>query len=164
MNPIDAMLGEFENEMAGTRKVLERLPADRLEYRPHAKSWTMGELASHLAQLPRWVRITLQTDSFDYDPAAMKQQSLGSAADILAEFDRNVADARAALKETEPESLGGTWTFRVLGEERFTLPRAAVYRTFCMNHQLHHRGQFTIYLRMTDTPVPGMYGPSADEV
>jgi uncharacterized damage-inducible protein DinB len=157
------MLGEFDHEMAGTRKVLERTPADRLDYRPHPKSWTLGQLASHLARLPRWVPITLNEPGFDYTPSPV-EEALASPADILAEFDRSVAAARSALASCAPSVLGESWTFRVNGVERFTMPKAAVYRVFCMNHHLHHRGQLTIYLRETDTPVPGLYGPSADEV
>jgi len=163
VNPIEGMLGEFDHEMAGTRKVLERTPADKLGFRPHEKSWTLGELATHLARLPQWVPITLKESEFDYHPDRV-QEALTSPAEILSAFDRSAAAARAALAGCSPAVLGETWTFKVNGVVSFAMPKAAVYRVFCMNHHMHHRGQLTIYLRLTDTPVPGLYGPSADDV
>jgi uncharacterized damage-inducible protein DinB len=163
----DGLLPEFDQEMASTRKVLERCPDDKFGWRPHAKSWTMAELASHVANLPEWTQETLQKDALDYAPAdgsqPYKREAARSGQELLASFDKNVAAARAVLAETSDEAYGKLWTLLAGGQKIFSLPRLAVLRTFVFNHIVHHRGQLSVYLRLNDVPVPALYGPSADE-
>lgn len=157
----DIWLGEFDHEMAGTRKVLERVPEARFDWAPHAKSMTAGALATHIAGIPSWVAPTLQRTELDL--TGYKEQVAQSTEQILAAFERNVEGARAALRACPDDAWGASWSLTGNGHTYFTLPRAAVMRTFVMNHIVHHRAQMTVYLRQLDVPVPALYGPSADE-
>jgi uncharacterized damage-inducible protein DinB len=163
----DTLIPEFDQEMASTRKVLERCPEDKFGWRPHAKSWTMAELASHVAYLPDWARETLKKESLDVAPAdgsqPYKRDAARSTRELLASFDKNVAAARVTIAETSDEAYGKLWTLLGGGKEIFSLPRLAVLRSFVFNHVIHHRGQLSVYLRLNDVPVPALYGPSADE-
>lgn len=163
MTIAQTLLPEWDNEMRNTRRALERVPADRLDFRPHAKSWTLGEIATHIAFLPYWAMITLTTDDLDLAKTP-PNRALGSVAGILAAFDSNVANARGVLADASDERVGSPWTLRQGEQVIFTMPKAAVLRSFVLNHIIHHRGQLTIYLRLTGAKVPGMYGRSADEV
>jgi uncharacterized damage-inducible protein DinB len=159
------ILPEFDHEMANTRKVLERVPEAHADWKPHAKSYSLGELALHLANLPTWAAITLQESGIDLgsgDHSPPRREFVTRAA-LLEAFDRNVAEARAAIAATTDAQMMEPWTLRMGGNEVFTLPKAAVLRSFVMNHPIHHRGQLTVYLRMKDVPLPAIYGPSADE-
>lgn len=156
------MLPEFDQEMASTRKMLEALPDDRLDFRPHEKSWTLGELASHVSNLPSWTAMTLTTTELDLDQD-WSREAPTSREGILAEFDASVAGARPVLEGAAAEDLQVPWTLRTGDQVHFTLPRAAIFRSFVMSHLIHHRAQVGVYLRMLDVAVPGMYGPSADE-
>lgn len=156
------LLPEFDQEMANARKAIERVPADKLDFKPHEKSWTMIELATHLARALSWAGATLAVSEMDlsgYQP----EPALESVDAVLALWDTNVADARAAIAAASDEEFMAPWTLKAGDEVYFTMPRAAVIRSFVMNHMIHHRGQLTVYLRMTGAKVPGMYGPSADE-
>jgi uncharacterized damage-inducible protein DinB len=157
-----SLLPEFEQEMAGTRKVLERVPDEHLDWRPHEKSWTLRDLATHVATLPRWLGVTLTSSSFDY-LTMPRQAPATSRADLLARFDALVKEGRERLTTSSPEAWQQTWTLTAGDRQIFSLPRTASFRTFLMNHLIHHRGQLTVYLRLLNTPVPGLYGPSADE-
>lgn len=162
------MLPEFDHEMATTRRVLERVPDDKLDWQPHEKSMTFGRLASHVAELPGWVMSVLQKDSLDFAPpgspdSPRKAQVFASRQEILETFDRSVASAREAIAATDDETFGKHWTLARGGQTIFNLPRAAVVRTLLLNHVIHHRGQLTVYLRLNDALVPSVYGPSADE-
>lgn len=163
----DTLLPEFDQEMASTRKVLERCPENKFGWRPHAKSWTMAELATHVANLPDWANETLKKESLDYAPAdgsqPYKREPARSSQELLADFDKNVASARTAIAETSDEGYAKLWTLLAGGQKVFSMPRIAVLRSFVFNHIIHHRGQLSVYLRLNDIPVPGMYGPSADE-
>jgi len=161
MNP-QAVFPEFEHEMAGTRRVLERVPDEHLDWRPHEKSFTLRELATHVANLPRWVGITFTTPSFDYLTLPRSEPG-ASAAALLERFDALVAEAREQLTSSTPEAWEDTWSLSAGDRELFAMPRAACYRSFIMNHLIHHRGQLTVYLRLLNVPIPGLYGPSADE-
>lgn len=156
------LLPEFDQETANTRKVLERVPDDRLGWRPHPRSGTLGWLAGHLSNLPSWAAIAIGQDVLELDPN-YKQEVPASRQEILAAFDKNVAAARAAIAGASDERLGSNWTLRVAGRDAFTMPKIAVLRTFVLNHLIHHRAQLTVYLRLLDVPVPALYGPSADE-
>ena len=159
-------LPEFDHEMASTRKVLERIPDDKLDWKAHPKSNTIGWNANHLADLPGWGASILTQPGFDFAPVhgpRYQTPSFKTTNEILELFDRNAATARKAIEAAQDESMGDDWTLR--GGERliFTMPRAAVYRSFLMNHIIHHRAILSVYLRLNDIPVPGLYGPSGDE-
>ena len=161
MGIADALLPEFDHEMAVTRKLLERVPEDKFTWKPHAKSMSLVELATHVANLPSWGAVTLSQSEFDV--AAHRNTAATSRADLLARFDANIAETRAALVgKIDPEMMAA-WTLKHNGQTLFTMPKAAVWRSFMLNHLIHHRGQLSVYLRLNDVPVPAMYGPSADE-
>lgn len=161
-----ALIGEFDHEMANTRKTLERVPDAKFDWKPHAKSFSMGALAGHIAFIPCWARDTIRMPDFDVNPPGgqlAQPPPLKSRADILAFFDKGVAEARAELATVSDQSLMTSWSLLSGGKTVFTMPRVAVLRSMIMNHMVHHRGQLTVYLRMNDLPVPALYGPSADE-
>ena len=161
----DAMLPEFDQEMANTRKTLERVPDDKFDWKPHEKSFAMGGLASHLANLPGWANVTIDMDEFDMAPAGepLRAEQLNSRAAVLETFDRNVAKARAAIVGASDEHLFRSWTLLSGGNKILSMPRVACLRGFVMNHIIHQRAQLGVYLRLNDIPVPSIYGPSADE-
>lgn len=159
---VDHLLPEFDHEMATTRKLLERVPEDRLSWKPHAKSFSLGQLAQHVANLPFWGQVTLEQAELDlmaYPPPA----ELGSRAAILELFEDKVAGARKALVGRTDAELMAPWSLKRGADTMFTMPKATVWRSFVMNHLVHHRGQLSVYLRQQDVPLPSMYGPSADE-
>ena len=157
-----ALLPEFDHEMANTRKSLERVPDDKLGWKPHAKSMTMGALATHLATINHWTDAILGTDSFDAGNAPPNPE-LKSRKEILDAFDHNVSSARKGIAGATDEQLMKPWSFLVKGQSIFTQPRIGVLRGFIMNHTIHHRAQLGVYLRLNDVAVPSIYGPSADE-
>lgn len=162
----DSLLPEFDQEMANTRKTLERVPFDKLDFKPHAKSMTFGALATHLATMPDWAKLTMNMDSFDYAPPGAppyQPPTFASNKEMVETFDKGVAEARAALVAADDGKLLAPWTLMAGGKDIMTLPRVAVIRSFVMNHAIHHRAQLGVYLRLNDIPVPGMYGPTADE-
>jgi len=162
----EALLPEFDQEMANTRKVLERVPAAKFAWKPHAKSFAFGQLAAHVVNMAEWAKLTLESDSFDYAPPGAepyKTPQFDTTEALVAAFDKAIAQARAALQATDDAKMMAPWSLMAGGNVVMTMPRAAVVRTFVMNHLIHHRGQLTVYLRENDIPVPGMYGPSADE-
>jgi uncharacterized damage-inducible protein DinB len=166
MSYSDSILPEFDQEMAGTRKVLERVPEEKLDWQPHAKSHTIGWNANHLAELPAWAVMTLREDSLDMNPAGgqpYRTPKLTTRREILEAFDRNVAEARAALEAVTDEEIMQPWSLLNAGQAIFTMPRAAVIRSFVMNHIIHHRAILCVYYRLNEIPVPGLYGPSGDE-
>jgi uncharacterized damage-inducible protein DinB len=162
----DALLPEFDHEMAGVRKTLERVPDDKLGWKPHPRSNTMGWLASHLANIPMWAVMAIEKDSIDLAPAGEpppRTQVAASSRDVLDSFDKNVAAARAAIAGAGDAKLFESWSLLKGGATVLTMPRVAVLRSFVMNHIIHHRAQMGVYLRLNDLPVPALYGPSADE-
>jgi uncharacterized damage-inducible protein DinB len=161
-----SLLPEFDQEMANTRKALERMPDDKFDWKPHEKSGTMGWLANHLANLPSWTVYTINQDTLDLAPTdgeSLKWEGKGSRQELLDYFDKNVGAARAAIAGASDEEMLKPWSLLKGGVTLMTLPKIAVMRGFVMNHIIHHRGQFTVYLRLNDVPVPPIYGPSADE-
>lgn len=161
-----ALLPEFDQEMSITRRVLERVPEDRFGWKPHEKSFSLGNLASHIATLPSLAVQALETDSFDFAPPGgepFKMPVAKTRRELLEMFDQNVSAARAALAAASDEHLANTWTLLAGGQTIFTLPRTGVLRSILINHEIHHRGQLSVYLRLNDVPVPSIYGPSADE-
>lgn len=162
----DALLPEFDHEMANTRKTLERVPEERFDWKPHAKSMAMGGLATHLSNLPTWTNYTIGEDSLDLAPEGKPlppAAQVKSQIELLEIFDSNVAKARAAIVAASDEELFKPWTLLHNGKQILTMPKIAVLRGFVMNHTIHHRAQLGVYLRLNDIPVPSIYGPSADE-
>jgi uncharacterized damage-inducible protein DinB len=160
------MLGEFDLEMHGTRKVLERCPDEKWNWKPHEKSGTVGWLAGHVATMPGWIAVTLTTDELDYAPVdgpAYQPPKTDNRKELLAVFDKNVAEARAALSTVSDQEIMKPWKLLAGGQEIFTMPRAACLRGMVLNHIIHHRAQLTVYFRLLNVAVPGLYGPSADE-
>ena len=167
MNIGQRMLGEFDEEMKGTRRTLERVPEDKWNWKPHEKSGSVGWMASHIATMVGWGALTLRTEKFDYAPvdgsSGMQPPRIENKRDLLAEFDKNAAEARAALSDATDVDMLTNWSLLGGGKEVFTMPRVAVIRYMVMNHLIHHRGQLLVYYRLLGVPVPGLYGPSADE-
>ena len=158
----DGLLADFDHEMGTTRKLLERLPEDKLAWKPHAKSMTLGGLATHLGNIPHWAATILNEASFDLEAAQPNVPEKTSRAEILAAFDQARAPTRGWMDKTDAE-YASPWTLKRGGHEVFTVPRVAAFRNFVLHHIIHHRGQLSVYLRLNDVPVPAIYGPSADE-
>jgi len=166
MSFLKAAIQEFESEAATTRRVLERIPDDKFSWKPHPKSMSMGELASHIAELSDWVEGSIVADEFDMHPPGgemMKTPVFTTNADLLKAYDANVAKAKAALAGTDDAKLLEIWKLKKGGESIMEMPREVVIRYWVLNHMAHHRGQMSVYLRLNDIPVPSIYGPSADE-
>jgi uncharacterized damage-inducible protein DinB len=162
----NSLLPEFDQEMGGTRKALERVPESKFDFKPHEKSMSLAQLASHLAELTSWTVPTLKQPSLDIAPPggpAYEPYVASSSSELLSRFDKNVAEARAALASCEDPEMMQNWSLLMGGNALFTMPRVAVFRGMIMNHVIHHRGQLTVYLRLIGVPVPALYGPSADE-
>jgi len=162
MSISDALLPEYDREMAQTRRLLERLPEDRLSWKPHESSRTLGGLATHIAGLPRWAVAVFDNPVFDLDAAGLQTPELPSRQAIVELFDRQAAAARRALAARTDAEYLARWTLRQDGENVFTLPRAGIIRAMVLNHLVHHRGQLTVYLRMLGVPLLPLYGPTAD--
>ena len=160
MSIAETLLPEFDQEMATTRRVLERVPDDRGDWKPHPKSFAIGHLAQLVAGMPGWITGAVTQD--DLDLASSGGYSLEKTATLLAMFDQNVRAARAALQNTSDEALAAPWSLKMGEKVLMTLPKSAVIRQN-VNHLVHHRGQLTVYLRLLDVPVPSIYGPTADE-
>ncbi len=158
----DLLLQEFDEEMAGTRRMLERVPDSSLGWKPHERSMTLGRLASHVADLPNRCVSIATTDVF-VRPANAVPFVAASANELLAHFDKARADAQQAIVGLGEQHLSGTWTLKFGDRTMVELPRAMALRRVFMDHLIHHRGQLSVYLRLLDVPVPGMYGPSADD-
>jgi uncharacterized damage-inducible protein DinB len=158
----EMLLPEFDQEMASTRKILECVPEDKFTWKPHEKSMALGRLASHTCELPGWAVYVINQDSLELTPG---QTAFNAAtkAELLGAFDKNIPEARAAIAGASDEHLGKTWSLIFGSHTIFTLPRAVVLRNVVMSHTIHHRGQLSVYLRLNDVAIPGMYGPSADE-
>jgi uncharacterized damage-inducible protein DinB len=162
----EALLPEFDQEMANTRKTLERVPEDKFAWKPHPKSFSMIALSTHIATMTGWTSDTITKDSFDISPpgaAPYKEDLATSRQQLLDKFDKSVASARAAIAGASDETFLKPWSLLAGGKTLFTMPRIACVRTFVMNHVIHHRAQLGVYLRLNDIPVPSIYGPSADE-
>ena len=148
--------------MANTRKTLERVPEDKLSFKPDPKSMDLGRLAGHIAEMLSWGVITLQTDSLDLD-GSHQPLIATSRAQLLSEFDKNASSARAALEKASDADLMKTWSLTMGGKPLLSMPKVGVIRSMVLNHVIHHRAQLTVYYRLTGVPVPALYGPSGDE-
>jgi uncharacterized damage-inducible protein DinB len=161
MTIAEALLKELEQEAPATRRVLERVPNEKLGFKPHEKSWTLGQLALHVAQLPGGIA-DLSTRSPAQAPQ-FNQGSAKSAAELIPAFEASLAKARQVLSGATDDELKAEWVLMNGDQEIWRVPRVALLRTLMLNHAYHHRGQLTVYLRELDVPVPSIYGPSADE-
>jgi uncharacterized damage-inducible protein DinB len=158
----DALLADYDHEMGTTRRLLERLPDDKLGWKPHDKSMSLGGLATHLSVIPDWAGTILNELSFDLTTAPPPAAERTSRADILAAFDAAGARTRAWMDKTDGE-YNTLWTLKRGSQQIFSVPRVAAFRSFVLHHIIHHRGQLSVYLRLNDVAVPAIYGPSADE-
>jgi uncharacterized damage-inducible protein DinB len=163
MKMIDLLIKEFEHEAQTTRKHFERLPNDKLAWRPHEKSFTLGGLASHIIDCLSWTDSIFTMDELNVDPATYKSYQTVSVVNLLTTFDISVATCRQALLGASDATLMQSWRLKIMGRQRFERPRAVVFRDFTLSHLIHHRGQLSVYLRLLNVPVPGSYGPTADE-
>ncbi len=166
MSIADSLLPEFDHEIATTRRMVERVPDGKSDWRPHPKSMPLGRIATHLSEIPTWAVNACTKDELDFAPpgeTGFQPQILGTTTEILMQFDTNAADARKALAAMSDTDFMRPWTLKMGGEPIFTMPKISVVRTWVMNHMIHHRGQLSVFLRLLDVPVPATYGPSADE-
>ncbi len=163
MNLAEALIAEFDHEATATRRTLERIPPDALDWRPHPKSMTMRALASHIAEMPVWTKTTMETSELDFAQVEYKPFSGDSVEAVVARYEESVKTAIGALQGRPDSDFMVPWTLRKGDHVMFTLPKVAVLRSMILNHQVHHRAQLGLYLRLNDIPVPGIYGPSADE-
>src|SRR5688572_25436470 len=155
MSIVQTLLPEFDHEMANTRQLLEIVPAADAAWRPHPKSYSLGDLAAHIERLPLWGRFVLTQPELDLGlpaNASIAQVPFTTVAELLDQFDRNVREARAALASLSDAAMGATWTLKNRGTTVFSMPRAAVLRGFILSHMIHHRGQLSVYLRLRDVP------------
>jgi uncharacterized damage-inducible protein DinB len=155
---------DYEDEIKNTRKILERIPLDdaHRDFKPHPKSMSLERLATHVAEIPGWAKLALASELFELQPG-FKPVIAGSAAELLEIFEKAVEEGRAAIAGATDEEMGKNWTFKYGEVFSMTEPRPKVIRSF-LNHLVHHRAQLGVYLRLNEIPVPGMYGPSADEM
>ena len=166
MKLTDLFLDELEREAASTRRVLERVPEGRYDWKPHDKSMTMGRLSTLVATMPEWVVFTVKQDELDLNPPngqRYQPPQLPTAADLVKALDENVARAREALQSTTDDHLMTPWRLMVGGRVVSEDPKYVVLRDAVFNHLAHHRGQLTVYLRLNEAKVPPVYGPTADE-
>lgn len=157
------LIGELKNEGASTRKMVERVPTDKLDWRPHEKSMTLGRLATHIAELPIWIPRLIESNEWDGTKTPHVTAKCETTESIVRLFDETLQKAMEALNSLSDESMNLVWTMRRGEYIIFHAPRKVALRSLAFNHIYHHRGQLSVYLRLLDIPVPGMYGPSADE-
>lgn len=166
MTIAQAFLAEFEQEMGSTRKMLESVPDEFLDFRPHPKSMTMGQLAGHVAEMPAWGVSTVSLTELDIRPAdgpKFVPFVPASKAELLDAFDGNVAKATEAVADVGDDAMQVAWTLLAGGQPLFSMPRIQVLKSMVLNHIIHHRAQLSVYLRLKDVQFPGMYGPTADD-
>jgi uncharacterized damage-inducible protein DinB len=163
MSIAEAMIGEFSHEAVGTRKMLERVPEDKLSWKPHDKSMSLGRLASHLAEIPEWAETIVNNDSFDMAGGDYNPKDFSSRQELLECFDANVENFKKILGGQDDEHLFKNWKLTQGDHVAVEMARVACLRGFVLSHIVHHRGQLSVYLRENDVPLPALYGPSADE-
>jgi len=166
MSISESILPEFDHETATTRLLLERVPEAKADWKPHVKSMSLGQLAMHIANLPNWASITLERTEFDTNPVdgpLAPRPAFESTAQLLKLYDERIKAARALVAKATDGEFMVQWTLKSGGRAMFSMPRVAVFRSFVMNHAVHHRGQLSVYLRLLDVPLPNIYGPTADQ-
>lgn len=159
----ETFIAELQQEAASTKKLLERVPYDNPNWKPHEKSMELGRLAGHVAELSSWINATLDHDELDFAKSEYKPPVLNSASELVALHEKNIAAAVECLKKHTDEDFMQTWKLRNGEEIYFELPKAVVLRSFVLNHLVHHRAQLGVFLRLLNVPLPNMYGPTADE-
>ena len=161
----DALLPEYDHEMGTTRRLLERVPEADLSWKPHEKSFSLGQLISHIANIPHWIDFTCDVAVFDLATLGedARDKDPKSIAALLKTFDANVKNGRQKIDAQTDPMMFAQWTLKQGEHEILTMPRVAVLRSFIMNHLIHHRGQLSVYLRLRNVPIPAIYGPTADE-
>jgi len=162
LDPLQLAFGDTDYELAATRNMLSRVPDNSFDWQPHEKSWTMGQLASHIIDLLWWQVATLEQDGFDLSQPYPKTEAT-SQKTLMATFDDHERQLRHALENTTVGTLAEPWTLSFGDQKYFTEPKATVLRRFGISHLIHHRAQLSVYLRMNNIPLPPIYGPSADE-
>jgi len=160
----ELLLAELKNEAAATRRLLERVPVAKNDWKPHPKSMALGRLAMHVAEITEWTAFTLLADELDFSKIEYKPKDPETVQELLDKHDSCVAVAVDALQRFDESHYGDLWTLRTGEHIHFSLPKSAVVRSFAFNHLYHHRAQLGLYLRLLDVPIPGMYGPTADEL
>jgi len=163
MSQIQIFLKELDQEAEITRKMLACVPNDKYDWKPHRKSMTIKSLATHIAELPTWVSITLHTDELDFATSPYKPVDISNTKDLLSYFEKSYADGRSDLENAKEEELSKTWTMRN-GDDIYTVSSKAEVIRMTFNQIVHHRAQLGVFLRLLDIPIPGSYGPSADEM
>ncbi len=163
MTMAQALVAEFNQDAQATRKMLDRVPEDKLSWKPHEKSMTLGRLASHIADLPEWAETITGKDEVDLGANDYDPWIAASTQELVDKFDQCVASFGDRVQEKSDEELLQKWTLRYGEKEIFTVPRVAALRAFVMNHSIHHRGQLSVFLRLLEVPLPQVYGPTADD-
>jgi len=159
----DAFIAELKHESTLTKKILERVPLDRKEWKPHEKSMTLGRLATHVAQTPHWISDIIHIDDFDFSTRSFNPITAESQEKLMKIFQETLDNAFADLDKMSDEDLNKKWIVRMGEKIMYDTPKKVAIRGWAYSHMIHHRGQLSVYLRLLDVPVPGMYGPSADE-
>ena len=159
----DAFIAELKHESAMTKKMLERVPLDKKDWKPHEKSMTLGRLASHVAEIPHWTSDIIHIDEYDFQKNYSPGQTASTQEELIKTFQEKLDTAIADLEKTNDEEFKKMWTVKGGEQVYYHLPKAAAIRGWSFSHLFHHRGQLSVYLRLLDVPIPGMYGPSADE-
>ena len=162
MRIVDPILMELDQEAATTRRVLERVPTDKLGWKPHPKSMSLGQLALHIAQMPGVIAEFVTSPTMEM-PGSFEQKAASSTAEVMSALDASLKRAKEVLAGLDDRTILSTWTMKAGGKTLMSMPRLAVVRAIMLNHWYHHRGQLSVYLRELDVPVPSIYGPSADE-
>lgn len=163
MTTVELLMPQYDKEVASTRRILECVPEDKLTWKPHAKSMSLGQLSGHVADLPNFLATMVTTDGMELSTSDHKPFLPTSRAELLAQFDKNAAATRAVIAGASEAHLAKTWTLTFRGHEIFGGPRTELLPT-TLGHLIHHRGQLTVYLRLNEVKFPGVYGPSADEM
>jgi uncharacterized damage-inducible protein DinB len=158
-----SLAAEYHQETRTTRRLLERIPAAQFGWRPHPKSFTTGGLASHIVDCVDWPGLIFTRDEVDIDPSTFRPYRAASLDALLTAFDDKVTSSQAILAGLDESALTAPWRLKLLGKVRVERPKAEAFRGFTVSHMIHHRGQLSVYLRLLDVPVPGSYGPTADE-
>jgi uncharacterized damage-inducible protein DinB len=153
---------ELQFESASTKKILDRVPLEHITWKPHEKSMTLQRLATHIAELPGWITRTINSDEMNIG-GDFKPTLLPNAQEITALYEKNLQEAIETLENADEALLDKPWTLKKGEHTIFTFPKKVIIRNMAMNHLVHHRGQLSVFLRLLDVPIPGMYGPSADE-
>lgn len=162
MTQTQKILAEVKREAVATRKILQAVPLDKADWKPHPKSMALGRLATHIAEILGWYEIMLNKDVLDFAAGNFTPRVVKDSVELLDIFDKNMIAAEAILASFPDERMQENWTMRAGEQVFFTLTKEEVVRTWCLNHWYHHRAQLGVYLRLLDLPLPGTYGPSAD--